>query len=191
MRQGGLLPRSAWAVLGRSTSAWARSRASRCPFIDVNTDFPSISCLGAQKAGWTVKVGNYFAMGSGPARALPQAEAHLRGHRVRGRLRLRRHLPRERPPPERGCHEQDRRGEPTSMWQMSVQSLHRLHRWLARSRLPDAVSRPRSTNLTSSGSIPGRSLPRWERHRSRRSRRTRRTRWARQTTRPSTTAGSP
>ena len=51
-------------------------------FIDVNTDFPSISCLGAQKAGWTIKVGNYFAMGSGPARALSQAETHLRGHRV-------------------------------------------------------------------------------------------------------------
>ncbi|HJK68724.1 MAG TPA: methenyltetrahydromethanopterin cyclohydrolase, partial [Methanocorpusculum sp.] len=39
-------------------------------FIDVNTDFPAISCLGAQKAGWTVKHENFFAMGSGPARAL-------------------------------------------------------------------------------------------------------------------------
>jgi methenyltetrahydromethanopterin cyclohydrolase len=29
-------------------------------FIDVNTDFPSIACLGSQKAGWTVKVGNYL-----------------------------------------------------------------------------------------------------------------------------------
>ena len=47
------------------------------PFIDVNTDFPSISCLGAQKAGWTVKVGNYFAMGSGPPGPLAQAEAHI------------------------------------------------------------------------------------------------------------------
>jgi len=46
------------------------------PFIDVNTDFPSISCLGAQKAGWTVKVNNYFAMGSGPARALSLKPKH-------------------------------------------------------------------------------------------------------------------
>ena len=46
------------------------------PFIDVNTDFPSISCLGAQKAGWTVKVGNFFAMGSGPARALSLMPKH-------------------------------------------------------------------------------------------------------------------
>ena len=46
------------------------------PFVDVTTDFPSISCLGAQKAGWTVKVGNYFAMGSGPARALSLKPKH-------------------------------------------------------------------------------------------------------------------
>ncbi|NYT06210.1 MAG: methenyltetrahydromethanopterin cyclohydrolase [Methanomicrobiales archaeon] len=46
------------------------------PFIEVNTDFPSISCLGAQKAGWTVKVGNFFAMGSGPARALSLMPKH-------------------------------------------------------------------------------------------------------------------
>jgi len=40
------------------------------PFIDVSTDFPAITCLGSQKAGWQIKVGKYFAMGSGPARAL-------------------------------------------------------------------------------------------------------------------------
>ncbi len=45
-------------------------------FIDVFTDFPSVSCLGAQKAGWTVKVQNYFAMGSGPARALSLKPKH-------------------------------------------------------------------------------------------------------------------
>ncbi|MDD1763203.1 MAG: methenyltetrahydromethanopterin cyclohydrolase, partial [Methanobacteriaceae archaeon] len=32
--------------------------------------FPSISTLGAQKAGWSVSVGDFFALGSGPARAL-------------------------------------------------------------------------------------------------------------------------
>ncbi len=46
------------------------------PFIEVSTDFPAISCLGSQKAGWTVKVGNYFAMGSGPARALSLKPKH-------------------------------------------------------------------------------------------------------------------
>jgi len=39
-------------------------------FIDVTTDHPSMSCLGAQKAGWRISVDKYFAMGSGPARAL-------------------------------------------------------------------------------------------------------------------------
>jgi len=40
------------------------------PTIDVATDYPAISTLGAQFAGWQIKVGDYFAMGSGPARAL-------------------------------------------------------------------------------------------------------------------------
>jgi len=46
------------------------------PFIEVSTDFPSISCLGAQKAGWTINEGNFFAMGSGPARALSLKPKH-------------------------------------------------------------------------------------------------------------------
>ncbi len=45
-------------------------------FIEVSTDFPSISCLGAQKAGWTINIGNFFAMGSGPARALSLMPKH-------------------------------------------------------------------------------------------------------------------
>jgi len=40
------------------------------PTIGVATDHPAISTLGAQFAGWQIKTGNYFAMGSGPARAL-------------------------------------------------------------------------------------------------------------------------
>ena len=39
-------------------------------FVDIFTDHPAISCLGAQKAGWRISVDKYFAMGSGPARAL-------------------------------------------------------------------------------------------------------------------------
>ncbi len=40
------------------------------PCVKVKTSHPAIATLGSQKAGWTVKVGKYFAMGSGPARAL-------------------------------------------------------------------------------------------------------------------------
>ncbi|HJJ28286.1 MAG TPA: methenyltetrahydromethanopterin cyclohydrolase [Methanocorpusculum sp.] len=45
-------------------------------FIDVNTDFAAISCLGSQKAGWSIKHDGFFAMGSGPARALSLQPKH-------------------------------------------------------------------------------------------------------------------
>lgn len=40
------------------------------PSITVYTDYPAISTLGSQLAGWRIKVGGYTAIGSGPARAL-------------------------------------------------------------------------------------------------------------------------
>ncbi len=40
------------------------------PSVKIKTDLPSISTLGSQKAGWSVSVGDFFALGSGPARAL-------------------------------------------------------------------------------------------------------------------------
>lgn len=40
------------------------------PSVKVKTDSPAISTLGSQKAGWSVSVGDFFALGSGPARAL-------------------------------------------------------------------------------------------------------------------------
>ncbi|MEM2464731.1 MAG: methenyltetrahydromethanopterin cyclohydrolase [Candidatus Bathyarchaeia archaeon] len=42
------------------------------PSINVYTDQPVISTLASQMAGWRIKVGDYIAMGSGPARALAQ-----------------------------------------------------------------------------------------------------------------------
>lgn len=62
--------------LGEVNFRMGHIREIPMPFIEVMTDFPSISCLGSQKAGWTVKVGNYFAMGSGPARALSLKPKH-------------------------------------------------------------------------------------------------------------------
>ncbi|MEA1943951.1 MAG: methenyltetrahydromethanopterin cyclohydrolase [Euryarchaeota archaeon] len=38
--------------------------------IQVATDYPIIACMASQYAGWRIIVGKYFAMGSGPARAL-------------------------------------------------------------------------------------------------------------------------
>lgn len=57
---------------GLNTSSISVHKLGDVPlsFIDVTTNHPAIACLGSQKAGWQISVGDYFAMGSGPARAL-------------------------------------------------------------------------------------------------------------------------
>jgi methenyltetrahydromethanopterin cyclohydrolase len=57
---------------GLNTSSISVHKIGDIPlsFIDITTDHPAIACLGSQKAGWQISVGDYFAMGSGPARAL-------------------------------------------------------------------------------------------------------------------------
>jgi methenyltetrahydromethanopterin cyclohydrolase len=44
------------------------------PAITVSTDHPALACLGSQYAGWQLKREKYFAMASGPGRALIRAE---------------------------------------------------------------------------------------------------------------------
>jgi methenyltetrahydromethanopterin cyclohydrolase len=44
------------------------------PALTVTSDRPAVACLAAQYAGWRVDRDGYFAMGSGPARALIRAE---------------------------------------------------------------------------------------------------------------------
>lgn len=44
------------------------------PAVQVATDDPVRACLASQYAGWQVQVGKYFAMGSGPMRALSARE---------------------------------------------------------------------------------------------------------------------
>jgi methenyltetrahydromethanopterin cyclohydrolase len=44
------------------------------PGVTVTTDRPAAACLAAQYAGWRVDRDGYFAMGSGPGRALIRAE---------------------------------------------------------------------------------------------------------------------
>ena len=44
------------------------------PALTVTTDRPAIACLASQYAGWRVDREGYFAMGSGPGRALIRAE---------------------------------------------------------------------------------------------------------------------
>jgi methenyltetrahydromethanopterin cyclohydrolase len=46
----------------------------RWPTIQVSTDAPVEACLLSQYAGWEIKVGDFFGMGSGPMRAAAAAE---------------------------------------------------------------------------------------------------------------------
>ena len=50
-----------------------------CPYVQVTTDHPVLACMASQYAGWQIKVGRYFAMGSGPMRAAYGKE-ELFGH---------------------------------------------------------------------------------------------------------------
>jgi len=46
-------------------------------YIEVKSDEPIIACLGSQYAGRKISLDGYFAMGSGPARALSDVEIEL------------------------------------------------------------------------------------------------------------------
>ena len=46
----------------------------------VSSDHPKIACMGSQYAGWVINEDGYFAMGSGPARALSRVEKKLYKH---------------------------------------------------------------------------------------------------------------
>ena len=50
------------------------SKAAGCPALAVVTDHPALACLASQYAGWKIDRDNYFAMASGPGRALIRAE---------------------------------------------------------------------------------------------------------------------
>jgi methenyltetrahydromethanopterin cyclohydrolase len=47
------------------------------PAVMVTTDHPVAACMASQYAGWQVSVGKFFAMGSGPMRALGSKEPLL------------------------------------------------------------------------------------------------------------------
>lgn len=42
--------------------------------VNVSTDYPKEACMASQFAGWKIKVGDFFALGSGPARSLARDE---------------------------------------------------------------------------------------------------------------------
>lgn len=85
--QGGLkaglgLARACLADLGQVSLVPGDVAGVACPMVHVETDQPVLACMASQYAGWQVSVGKYFAMGSGPMRALHGKEAifdHITG----------------------------------------------------------------------------------------------------------------
>lgn len=47
------------------------------PTARVTTDAAALSCIGSQAAGWDIKVDDFFALGSGPARGRARVESKL------------------------------------------------------------------------------------------------------------------
>jgi methenyltetrahydromethanopterin cyclohydrolase len=62
------------AGLGNVTYAPLVVEGRWLPALVVTTDRPAVACLAAQYAGWRLDRDGYFAMGSGPGRALIRAE---------------------------------------------------------------------------------------------------------------------
>jgi methenyltetrahydromethanopterin cyclohydrolase len=61
------------ACLGGLARVWItkeRYGKIRLPTVNVETEEPRLACIGSQKAGWRIKAGDFFALGSGPARML-------------------------------------------------------------------------------------------------------------------------
>ena len=73
-RPGAGSPRSRWAASARSRFAPLVLDGRWLPGLTVVTDHPALACLGAQYAGWQIDRDDYFAMASGPGRALIRAE---------------------------------------------------------------------------------------------------------------------
>ncbi len=55
---------------GKASLTYSMFEKMYLPAISVETNYPAIATLGAQFAGWSMNIDKYFAMGSGPARAL-------------------------------------------------------------------------------------------------------------------------
>ena len=63
--------------LGNVTTTPVQIGGQSYPGLLVWTDHPAVSCMASQYAGWAVSVGKFFAMGSGPIRAIARVEREL------------------------------------------------------------------------------------------------------------------
>jgi methenyltetrahydromethanopterin cyclohydrolase len=76
---GWLLARICLGDLAAVDGAFLEIGAAAFPGLVVRADRPAFPCLASQYAGWAVKTGDYFAMGSGPIRAVARVEEELFG----------------------------------------------------------------------------------------------------------------
>jgi methenyltetrahydromethanopterin cyclohydrolase len=74
LEAGRLMAVCALAALGRVETVPDREGQTSGPFVQVTTDQPLAGCMASQYAGWEIKVGDFFAMGSGPMRAAANRE---------------------------------------------------------------------------------------------------------------------
>jgi methenyltetrahydromethanopterin cyclohydrolase len=70
IRAGVQMARICMAGLGEVAIVPGETAGVPCPEIQVTTDRPVLACLACQYAGWRIQVGDFYAMGSGPMRAL-------------------------------------------------------------------------------------------------------------------------
>jgi methenyltetrahydromethanopterin cyclohydrolase len=74
MRAGQYLAEVCMGGLGQVTFLPLQFDSLELPGLGVSVDQPAIGCMAAQYAGWAIKREKFFAMGSGPARALAVVE---------------------------------------------------------------------------------------------------------------------
>lgn len=77
LEAGRLLAEVCMGGLGRVAIADWDAHGLRLPAVQVHTDHPAEACLGSQYAGWAIQPHGYFAMGSGPLRAVARVETEL------------------------------------------------------------------------------------------------------------------
>lgn len=78
LEAGRRLAKVCLAGLGNVEIEPGRSELPGTPQITVHTDQPVLACLASQYAGWQLTGERYFAMGSGPMRAVAAKEALLK-----------------------------------------------------------------------------------------------------------------
>lgn len=74
LEAGRLLAECCLAGLGQVRFVPGNQQLWSGPAVQVRTDHPVAACLAAQYAGWEIKVGDFFAMGSGAMRAAANKE---------------------------------------------------------------------------------------------------------------------